>query len=57
VSEIRVSPGEPIDSALRRFKKAVDKAGLVADMRRLEQYTPPSLRRRQTSAAARQRLK
>jgi small subunit ribosomal protein S21 len=56
VSEIRLSPGESIESALRRFKKATQKEGLTTDMRRLEHYIGPSEKRRKKSAAARKRL-
>jgi small subunit ribosomal protein S21 len=56
MSEVRVAPGETIESALRRFKKIVQKDGLVADMRRREHYIGPSEKRRRKSAAARRRL-
>ena len=56
MSEVRVNPGEHIDAALRRFKKIVQKDGLVADMRRREHYIGPSEKRRRKSAAARKRL-
>ena len=32
--EIRVAPGETIESALRRFKKATQKAGVLAEARK-----------------------
>ena len=31
--EVRVAPGETIESALRRFKKATQKAGILAEAR------------------------
>jgi small subunit ribosomal protein S21 len=52
---VRVAPGEHIDGALRRFKKADYKNGVLKDLDRHESYTPPSARRRQKSAAARKR--
>jgi small subunit ribosomal protein S21 len=48
--------GESIESALRRFKKSVQKDGLVADMRRSEHFVGPSEKRRKKSVAARKRL-
>jgi small subunit ribosomal protein S21 len=53
---VRLNPGEPIDGALRRFKKALQKAGLDRELRKREHFTPPSLRRREKSRAARRRV-
>ena len=53
--EIRVAPGETIESALRRFKKATQKAGVLAEARKHEHYEKPSVRRKKKSAAARKR--
>lgn len=53
--EIRVAPGESIDSALRRFKKATQKAAILAEARKHEHYEKPSVRRKRKSAAARKR--
>jgi small subunit ribosomal protein S21 len=57
LSAIRVAPGESIESALRRFKKSQEKENLKSHQLRHAYYTPPSLRRRQKSSAARKRLK
>jgi small subunit ribosomal protein S21 len=56
LSVVRVVPGESIESALRRFKKILQKDGLTADLRRHDHFVPPSVRRRVKSAAARKRL-
>jgi small subunit ribosomal protein S21 len=53
--EIRVQPGETIESALRRFKKATQKAGVLAEARKHEHYEKPSVRKKKKSAAARKR--
>lgn len=53
--EVRVAPGETIESALRRFKKATQKAGILAEARKHEHYEKPSVRRKKKSAAARKR--
>jgi small subunit ribosomal protein S21 len=44
-----------IESALRRFKKATQKAGILAEARKHEHYEKPSVRRKKKSAAARKR--
>ena len=39
--EVRIAPGESIESALRRFKKATQKAGILAEARKHEHYEKP----------------
>jgi small subunit ribosomal protein S21 len=48
-------PFESIDSTLRRFKKAVQKAGILTDARRHQYFVPKSERRRIKSIKARTR--
>ena len=55
IMEVRVAPGESIESALRRFKKATQKAGILAEAPKHEHYEKPSVRRKKKSAAARKR--
>ncbi|RUT09843.1 30S ribosomal protein S21 [Dulcicalothrix desertica PCC 7102] len=44
MAEIRLGENETIDSALRRFKKKIQKAGILSEVRRRERYEKPSLR-------------
>lgn len=44
--------GEPFDITLRRFKRAVEKSGVLADYRRKERYVKPTTLRQQQKAAA-----
>jgi small subunit ribosomal protein S21 len=53
VAEIRLGENETIDSALRRFKKKIQKAGILSEVRRRERYEKPSLRRKLKAEAAR----
>lgn len=53
--KIEVHPGEPIDSIVRRFKKAVLKAEILTDVRKREHFIPKSERRRLKSLRARRR--
>lgn len=55
MSEVRVGKNESLDSALRRFKRSCQKAGVMADIRRHEHYEKPSVRRKKKSEAARKR--
>jgi small subunit ribosomal protein S21 len=52
---IKVKDGERIDSAMRRFRKAVDKSGVMADLRKHEYYEKPSVKKKRKQAAARKR--
>ena len=55
MSEIKVRENESIDSALRRFKRACQRAGTLAEVRKREHYEKPSVRRKKKSEAARKR--
>ncbi len=49
---VRVRDGEPVDSAIRRFKRAVEKAGIPKELRRREFHQKPSKVRKRKAAAA-----
>ena len=54
---IRVKEGESFESALRRFKKKCEKAGVLADLRRHQHFEKPRERRkRKLNAAKRKNL-
>lgn len=55
MSEIRLGENESIESALRRFKKKIQKAGILSEVKRRERYEKPSLRRKRKAEAARKR--
>jgi len=55
VPEIKVGKGESLDSALRRFRRQCQKAGVFKEVRRREHYEKPSVRRRKKAEAARKR--
>jgi len=44
------------DIALRRFKKQVEKAGILSEMKKRQHYEKPSIQRKKKTAAARKRL-
>ncbi len=44
------------DIALRRFKKQVEKAGILSEMKKRQHYEKPSVMRKKKKAAARKRL-
>ena len=55
MTEVRVRENESIDSAIRRFKKLCEKAGILAELRKREHYEKPSVKRKKKLIAARKR--
>lgn len=53
--EIKVGENESIESALRRFKKKIQKAGVLSEVKKRERYEKPSVKRKRKSEAARKR--
>ncbi len=55
MTTVYAKPGENIDSLIRRFKKAVDKSGVLADLKRHEFYDKPSVQKKKKQALAKKR--
>ena len=55
MSGIRVREGESFDSAVRRLKRAIEKAGTPKELRKREFFQKPSAVRKRKAAAARKR--
>ena len=55
MSEVKVGENESIESALKRFKKNVQKAGILSEIKRRERYEKPSVKRKRKAEAARKR--
>ena len=54
---VKVKENEPVDIAIRRFKRACEKAGILADVRKHEFYEKPTQERKRKKAAAVKRYK
>ena len=55
---VRVRENEPFDVAMRRFKRACEKAGVLTEIRRREYYEKPTaVRKRKAAAAVKRHLK
>ena len=52
MSSVRVKENEPFDVALRRFKRLIEKTGLINDLRAREFYEKPTWERKRKAAAA-----
>ena len=52
MAQVQVKPGEPIEIALKRFKKKCEKAGILSDLRKHRHYEKPSEKRKRKMNAA-----
>ncbi|MEW5819834.1 MAG: 30S ribosomal protein S21 [Cyanobacteriota bacterium] len=57
MSKVEVGKDESIENALRRFKKKVQKAGIISEVKRREHYEKPSIKRKRKASAAKKRHK
>nr|VFK37164.1 MAG: SSU ribosomal protein S21P [Candidatus Kentron sp. SD]VFK39714.1 MAG: SSU ribosomal protein S21P [Candidatus Kentron sp. SD]VFK79219.1 MAG: SSU ribosomal protein S21P [Candidatus Kentron sp. SD] len=55
---VKIRENESFDVAMRRFKRACEKAGILTEVRRRESYEKPtSVRKRKAAAAVKRHLK
>lgn len=47
-TEVRLKKGEPVERALRRLKKKLDKEGTLKELRNRRHFEKPSERKRRT---------
>lgn len=52
MTSVRVKDGESFEGALKRFKKMVEKAGILTELRKREFYEKPSVKRKRKLLAA-----
>jgi small subunit ribosomal protein S21 len=57
VIEVRIEESDRLENALKVFKRKVQKAGLLKELRQRRHYLKPSAARQLKSAAARRRKK
>ena len=53
---IRVKDNESFESALRRFKKKCEKAGVLSDVRKHQHFEKPSEKRKRKLNASRRKM-
>jgi small subunit ribosomal protein S21 len=56
MTSVEVREDESFESALRRFKKQCEKAGVLSELRKREHYEKPSVRRKKKAMAARKKM-
>lgn len=49
---VRLKEHESVEGAIRRFKRACEKAGVLAELRKREAYEKPTTERKRMKAAA-----
>jgi small subunit ribosomal protein S21 len=52
---VRVKQNEPFESAMKRFKKQCEKAGVLSEVKKREHYEKPSVKRKRKAIAARKK--
>ncbi len=55
MAQVTVGENEGIESALRRFKRQVSKAGIFADLKRLRHFETPMEKKKRKAQAKRRR--
>ena len=55
VPSIRLRENEPFEAALRRFKKSIEKEGVLSEVKKREHYEKPSVKRKKKALAARKK--
>ena len=53
--QVKVKRGEPVEKAMKRLKKIMDKEGIMKQLRANRYFEKPSERKRKKSARARSR--
>ena len=55
MTKVIVEPDESFESALKRFKKQCEKAGLLSELKKRQHYEKPSVRRKRKAMSARKK--
>jgi len=56
LAEVFLGNDDNFEYALRKFKKQVEKAGILSELKKRQHYEKPGVRRRKKEAAAKKRL-
>ena len=52
---VKLKPGENIERAIRRFKRKVEKEGIMKELKRKRYYSKPSVEKKEKRARAEKR--
>jgi small subunit ribosomal protein S21 len=56
VSEVRISENESFETALKRFNRKIQQAGILAEARRRAHFEKPSVKRKRKEATRRRKI-
>ncbi len=56
MTEVKIGDREMFETALKRFNRKIQQAGILAEARRREHYEKPSTRRKRKIAALKRRI-
>ena len=54
---VKLRDNEPIEEALRRFKRECERNGIMQEIKRREYFESPAIRKKRKAAEARRKLK
>ena len=54
---VKVREGEPIEDAVRRFKRECERNGILKEIRRRKHYMPPSMKKKLKLQELRRKLR
>lgn len=54
---IKLRENEPIEAALKRFKRECDRDGIIQEIKRREHFESPSMKRKRKAQEARRKMK
>lgn len=57
MTRVVIEPAESFESALKRFKKQCEKAGLLSEFKKRQHYEKPSAKRKRKALVARKKAK
>jgi small subunit ribosomal protein S21 len=52
MTKVSVRDGEPVERAIKRFKRKVEQAGIIKELRKREFYVKPSVKKKLKQRAA-----
>ncbi|GCF07851.1 30S ribosomal protein S21 [Dictyobacter arantiisoli] len=55
MTEVRIAEHEVFETALKRFNRKIQQAGILAEARRREHYEKPSIKRKRKEATQRRK--
>ncbi len=56
MSVVYLDENDTIDTALKKFKKVIEREGILTELKKREFYEKPSVKRKKKAMAARKRL-